>query len=734
MGSSTDTRSAPQARDSPPQRRRRRRRRHPRLAVEADTTDTDIRGNIIIRALQTTQCVVFVTIMILGLVFSPFSDTITTSYSSIGRARIYNNSDFSGFDILKNDIIDSLNLNNLNIRPAGGQQILTVVWSDSPQQKKKPKLSNDNSQGSSTDTNNNDSASPDTSVNVNSNTCPSLDVDIFDDGKEETTKRGEHCRERYPNPPTNPQLPDDYKPQTSLGYNEDMTTLFSGDTDVTRALFDSLPNKFPQMIAKYDKFGPHVPELDRHFKTDRFEMQASNLEGNYITCDDNFKKNGRSTLLRTAKLLRYPNTMCTRIISNRGKYPPKLNDEHEDYIKGELYEIIKPNDDEDLDTYQGKMKYQERTALNPYFAGFIKNIKDYGCGKRGVCKALVLNLEEIAYYKAFKKMGTPQLTTVNPMEMLHGNQMYYWKKGIDGINYNGPIMITTMTSLMFNTNPQSYVWVPNTHIGSWAPEIGSFTKVDLQGEVTTTDASSAKRRNQLKALHNIVSSNIEDSTAMAEEVMDEFGVDFNIGITSNSVAAVVAQVRAELDRLTLAATASDGSSGGSISTNTANDRVLILVVTEYIYYCIDGGKKKATYVKNFIDPLGTVEKGWDTSTISDTVKRVAVETTSLHVDEHMKGFRTGLEDDRFISYMLMDTQSVAFGDLEGAETLIRGKGFRSLGVMTVEEDHAVLETATQDDDEHSVASQASSAQDELVAKMAAERGFELGVMKVFWYW
>ena len=84
--------------------------------------------------------------------------------------------------------------------------------------------------------------------------------------------------------------------------------------------------------------------------------------------------------------------------------------------------------------------------------------------------------------------------------------------------------------------------------------------------------------------------------------------------------------------------------------------------------------------------------------------------------------------------MLMDTQSVAFGDLEGAETLIRGKGFRSLGVMTVEEDHAVLETATQDDDEHSVASQASSAQDELVAKMAAERGFELGVMKVFWYW
>ena len=531
-------------------------------------------------------------------------------------------------------------------------------------------------------------------------TCPSPNekakVDLFTVSKTETSK-SDHCRRLYPIPPTNPSLPSDYSPLKSLNFKEELTTLFHSDTEVTRKLFDKLIVDIPRILRKYHRFGPHVPELDQDFKPDRFTMESSSRDGNYITCDNNYKKNGRSTLLRNAKLTRYPNVLCTRIISNRSIYPPALLNEYEEYIKNDLYEIIKPNDDEDLDSYSGIIKYEERTGLSVYFFKLVKNVKDYGCKKRGMCKAIELNLDEIAFYKAFQKKGKPEILINNPMESLHGNYMINWKKGIDGINVGGKIMVSLMTKLMYNQNPQWLTWEQRKHIASWAPDLGSFVPVNLEDDGSaSTEPISQSQSDLYHQLLSIIRSNIQDSTKMMDEVNQLLNSDIELVLTSSDVDTIIEQIQRGLQQTTVS------SMSGASSAGNNNSYVLIFVVTEYIYYCVDGGKNKP-YTKNFIDPVGVVKYGWDTSSVTPAIMRTAQDIMSSEIDDMKKGFVTGNDDEHmFVYHMYFDTNSLAFGDLKGAEILIRSKGFRPLGVWKTIND--------------------------------VEHGYELGQMKQFWFW
>ena len=83
--------------------------------------------------------------------------------------------------------------------------------------------------------------------------------------------------------------------------------------------------------------------------------------------------------------------------------------------------------------------------------------------------------------------------------------------------------------------------------------------------------------------------------------------------------------------------------------------------------------------------------------------RTAQDIMSSEIDDMKKGFVTGNDDEHmFVYHMYFDTNSLAFGDLKGAEILIRSKGFRPLGVWKTIND--------------------------------VEHGYELGQMKQFWFW
>ena len=116
-----------------------------------------------------------------------------------------------------------------------------------------------------------------------------------------------------------------------------------------------------------------------------------------------------------------------------------------------------------------------------------------------------MNIDEIAFYEGFKEKGKPNLRIRNPMEMLHGKHLDFWKSGIDGIKNQGESMVALMKKLMFNKNPQSFTWIPFPHVSSWAPNIGGLTPVNLEErgeqEVANTLWESIKR---------VITSNMSD--------------------------------------------------------------------------------------------------------------------------------------------------------------------------------------------------------------------------------
>jgi len=524
---------------------------------------------------------------------------------------------------------------------------------------------------------------PSSSGDVTDDSSNKPNLDTKDKTCSPTTKGKKHCREIYPDPPKNPAINQQtYEPLKSLSFDEKLTEVFDSSHDASKNVLKIIKSFVIKTLAKYNKFRPPNPELEQaDFQTVRSDMSFTNLAGNYHICDKGKEKNGRSTLLRSMKEERYADINCARTVSIWDRYPSECLDEYESFIKNDLIDKLDILEDDDLDTYSGLRKYEDRTGIIAFFPKLLLNIKKYGCIKRGVCKAVELNIDEIAFYEGFKEKGKPNLRIRNPMEMLHGKHLDFWKSGIDGIKNQGESMVALMKKLMFNKNPQSFTWIPFPHVSSWAPNIGGLTPVNLEErgeqEVANTLWESIKR---------VITSNMSDPNKMIEEISQLVEIpDVQINNLATDVAGVISQVQDLLD--TYYAQPATTVIGGN----------QIVIVTEYIYYRISGGR-----TDSFFDPLGTVEKGWDTSSLKDT-KGIAIGRMSDAVDELIAGH--GSEDDAhlYVPYIYFDTNSVAFGDLEGAEALIRGKGYRPLGVASVDDDKV-------------------------------EHGFEFGQMKPFWFW
>ena len=496
-----------------------------------------------------------------------------------------------------------------------------------------------------------------------------------------------------PPDPVNPSIDQQSQLILSLLFSESKTELFDKSKEVSKNLLSVVTNFVIPTLTYHNKFRPPNDELEQtDFKGDRSDMSQTNLAGNYYTGDAGHEKNGRATLLRTTKERRYKDTNHTRSISIYDRYDSDLLDKYERFIKNELITALNIQDDDNLGTYQGQVNYQKRTGISPFFATLLLNIRQYGFTKRGVFKAIVLNLEEIAFYEAFKMKRHPVLNVVNPMEMLHDKYLGKCKSGMDAIDSQGQFMKELLQKLMFGNDPQSYTWKANEHVASWAPSIGGLNRVTLGGE----EKVSEKEGEVWDSIKSIITANISDPKQMLTEISDMIDINLQIDIIAEDVAEITRQVQEELGRNRTELNHSEPA-----TTVVGNQ---ILIVTEYIYYRLSGRSD------SFFDPLGTVTDGWDPSSVEESQMGASKVRMSNAID-HLKGGRDSKEDAcRIVRYLFFDTNSVAFGDLKGAESMIRGKGYKPLGQIT-NEDGLVL---TNED--------------------GWVLGFEFCQMKPFWHW
>lgn len=584
----------------------------------------------------------------------------------------------------------------------------TQLSKESPPSKKIKMSSSENSDQTSMDTS---STSDDSTSSSSPGDSSCSDPQIDSDKSSCTATKNSHCRERYPLPPTNPKLPDDYEPLKTIEFsnNDRPTELFDPPPGSKgEQLLDFLADKIITMLARYYMVRPYNEDLERtDFTGEHADMGAVKYRaGNYIICDAGDEKIGRCSIFGDCKTQRYPDVHCARVISDRNAYPTELLDEFENEFIPELREFIRI-EGEDLTTYEGMKQYQDETGLCPYFPKLLDQVIQYGCTKRGVCSNLHMNINEIALHHAFEMKNKPKLSIKNPMEMLHCNHMKIWKDAIDAIEEQGALHVSLVSQLMFNTDPQSYKWIAYPHflhLASWAPNIGGLTAVNLEDDA---NEEPSQTNSLWKSIESIIRSNfpnnvgemVKDISTLLED-NDLLAVDLSpdqLMSASDSVSQVINVVKNAMLQTEMSTASATATATAAVASMNGQ---LILIVTEWIYYCLTGKKR------SFIDPLGQVEVGWDTSSVTQAMKNMAIGRMSEAIDALIRGVGSVVDGFLYIPYLYFDTNSVAFNGLAGAEELIRSKGYQPLGVP-----FGVVDDGETDFD-----------------------GFEVGQMKVFWKW
>ena len=471
--------------------------------------------------------------------------------------------------------------------------------------------------------------------------------------------------------PTNPCLPANHETTLSLFFSENLDSPFTpgDDSSVSTSLF----NELEYIIDILGDNGIELPENDADLVSYE-DMDTSNRGGNYIICDPSKMKNGRCTRFSSTKRDRYDGLALTKILTIYDIYDSNHLDDLELFIIEDVYNALKEDEGEDLSTCSGMKSYYKRTGIVPMLRKLIGNIKSYSWDKRGVRKALILNFEEIAIFKKLQESGVLPATYNNPMESLHGNHINVWGEAIKSMNTKSVVMLQLMKRLMFGKDAKSFTWINLKNVASWAPDIGGFTEDLGDGECAIPEG-----------LRDIVARNIDNIEEMKNAINELLEESIELDHLDNDM---------DVDEIITAVMSGGGVGGGGDGGGDDNENAIV-IVTKYIYYYLSGGKDDT-----FFDPLGTVNEGggWGASTFGPQRKELAREKTENAVDELKGGI--GEDPENTIPYLYMDTDSTAWGDLEGAETMIRGKGFRPLGVQHNDK----------------------------------TRGFEYMQMKVFWYW
>jgi len=499
-----------------------------------------------------------------------------------------------------------------------------------------------------------------------------------------------------PDPPTNPTY-DTNKNVISLDLSKTdvLTEPFKPTEDIAKDLLELLGNHVIEKLVKKDQYRPPNAELEvRDFNSEPFDMSSAkkNSGGVYHIGED---KVGRAAVFKDTYNTRYIGREIARIITNFHRYDTELLDD----LK-ELFVLIRKKitiNDEDLKSYSGMKSYQDITELNPFLPILLDDIIKYGNMKRGINKAMVLNIGEIATEKNLRDSGIDFFLS-NPMEMLQGKELDVWKRGIDSIKTQGAVMVKLLTKLI-GKDPKECTWDNLMNISSWGPNLGGLLELPIEPsrgdntnnmdgnnvDVTASTDDTMEDNEVLDSIKSIIEQHIDDPKTLFDEISNLLEVDL-----VPSISELPANVDEAMEHIQQMLNNIGDDNNDNIR---AGDSSYILIVTVYFYYRLTG---KTDW---FLDPLGKSAEGWSRD-FDATRQKAGLKL----IEESIKKLKEGDEQDNrlnVIRYLFFDTNTIIFNDLKGAETfIVEDMGFQPLG-------------DSEGDD---------------------NGGFEHLYLKVFWYW
>ena len=412
----------------------------------------------------------------------------------------------------------------------------------------------------------------------------------------------------HEDPPTNPAY-DTKRNINSLDLSKTdvLTVPFKPTEDIAKDLLELLGNHVIEKLVKKDQYRPPDPELEvRDFNSKPFDMSsAKKNSGGVYHIDEN--KVGRAAVFKDTYSTRYIGREIARIITNFHRYDTELLDD----LK-ELFKLIRKAitiDDEDLKSYSGMKSYQDITGLNPFLPILLDDIIKYGNMKRGINKAVLLNICEIASEKNLRDSGIDFFHS-NPMEMLQGKELDVWKRGIDSIKEGGSVLIDLLTQVL-GKDPKEFNWNNHVNVSSWAPNLRGLLELSIEPQggdstnntdgnnVDATASTNEEQNEVLGSLKSIINTHINntdpDLNALSADISNLFEVELpSISNLPTNVNEAMEHIQQMLNNI-----------GDNNDDNVqADNPMYILIVTVYFYYRLTGSKD------SFLDPLGTATEGW----------------------------------------------------------------------------------------------------------------------------
>jgi len=413
----------------------------------------------------------------------------------------------------------------------------------------------------------------------------------------------------HEDPPTNPKY-DTNKNVISLDLSKTdvLTEPFKPTEDIAKDLLELLGNHVIEKLVKKDQYRPPDSELEeKDFNSEPFDMSSAkkNSGGVYHIGED---KVGRAAVFKDTYNTRYIGREIARIITNFHRYDTELLDD----LK-ELFKLIRKAitiDDEDLKSYSGMKSYQDITGLNPFLPILLDDIIKYGNMKRGINKAMVLNIGEIATEKNLRDSGIDFFLS-NPMEMLQGKELDVWKRGIDSIKTQGAVMVKLLTELI-GKDPKEFTWDNLMNISSWEPNLGGLLELPIdpsRGSDTTNNMDgnnvdvaastddTLEDNEVLGSIKSIIKQHTDDLKTLFEEISNLLEVDL-----VPSISELPANVDEAMEHIQQMLNNIGDDNNNNIQ--AGDSPMYILIVTVYFYYRLTG---KTDW---FLNPLGKSAEGW----------------------------------------------------------------------------------------------------------------------------